>query len=674
MSPEQLRFSRSFSAAGPHSERSINMAERSIETSIIDVDCTDSSMDNQESADLSDDEWATVIELFHNLKEDYGDLWEALAEQQTRGTSTPANEKASQEALNLPTGAHKSLSSAAGLACGDECCRLETFVPLNLVEKEDTLTNALQRLDLNDGDNRTSSHGSTSKVSSNPYDEHERSLLDQRCLSNREMPVVAEVDDHASSNVDDSDYVSALKGESASRLIHSGVRPPSPSEASRSWKSSLDNTQQTTGSKVIEDVPSDEDAHDKHSPGHQRAPLLATRMLTTANMDRSDSSVSTDLFLEDKLDSHSVPTDEDSSVWSPPKCKSPRFASSVVTEQLGFSETKDYKSNLGVDKSRENAIRGDDMNERSFVNSISGSFSSEENSWDGSLGFTGRSVSTAAIPSVVSGADVIVIESESDVDDERDQRRMANPRPVKQVSKTEQLASKVKNSFKRNKHDIATSLFCNFDKEVFGDKLAKAGVEITWSKRLTSTAGKTILKRSGMGVYKADIELSAAILDSKDRLRATLLHEMCHAAAWIVDNNSHPPHGPVFKKWARIARRQTGIPVKTTHTYNIAKYAWACSTASCPVKVQRPTKSFKSDAFVCAKCGGRFVQVDTITGSPIQPKAKKALSGYNLFVKENSKLVREALQDASNGRKVTQSEVMTELAQRWKQETRNRGD
>jgi hypothetical protein len=30
-------------------------------------------------------------------------------------------------------------------------------------------------------------------------------------------------------------------------------------------------------------------------------------------------------------------------------------------------------------------------------------------------------------------------------------------------------------------------------------------------------------------------------------VEATLLHEMCHAAAWLVDHCAKPPHGTVFK-------------------------------------------------------------------------------------------------------------------------------
>ena len=69
---------------------------------------------------------------------------------------------------------------------------------------------------------------------------------------------------------------------------------------------------------------------------------------------------------------------------------------------------------------------------------------------------------------------------------------------------------------------------------------------ITWNKRLLKTAGyckyaKTSRHHDGtatsMGVKEAqrkcEIELSEKILDSAERTRDTLLHELCHAVVWI---------------------------------------------------------------------------------------------------------------------------------------------
>jgi hypothetical protein len=74
----------------------------------------------------------------------------------------------------------------------------------------------------------------------------------------------------------------------------------------------------------------------------------------------------------------------------------------------------------------------------------------------------------------------------------------------------------------------------------------------------------------------ATIELATKVIDNEERLRSTLLHEMCHAAAWLLDGQHKPPHGKCFKKWASISMKHiTDVEVTTTHDYQIAyKYAW----------------------------------------------------------------------------------------------------
>lgn len=34
-----------------------------------------------------------------------------------------------------------------------------------------------------------------------------------------------------------------------------------------------------------------------------------------------------------------------------------------------------------------------------------------------------------------------------------------------------------------------------------------------------------------------------------EKLRNTLVHEMCHAASWLVNKVNKPPHGNEFKYW-----------------------------------------------------------------------------------------------------------------------------
>jgi hypothetical protein len=74
---------------------------------------------------------------------------------------------------------------------------------------------------------------------------------------------------------------------------------------------------------------------------------------------------------------------------------------------------------------------------------------------------------------------------------------------------------------------------------------------IEWKPRLTKTAGLTYTAVRGGKEYLARIVLSIRVIDTPLKLAQTLLHELCHAAAWVVDHSNRPPHGPIFKKWGR---------------------------------------------------------------------------------------------------------------------------
>lgn len=44
------------------------------------------------------------------------------------------------------------------------------------------------------------------------------------------------------------------------------------------------------------------------------------------------------------------------------------------------------------------------------------------------------------------------------------------------------------------------------------------------------------------------IVLSSKVIDEPSRLRDTLIHEMCHAAAWQI-NHMSSGHGPCWQAW-----------------------------------------------------------------------------------------------------------------------------
>ena len=41
----------------------------------------------------------------------------------------------------------------------------------------------------------------------------------------------------------------------------------------------------------------------------------------------------------------------------------------------------------------------------------------------------------------------------------------------------------------------------------------------------------------------------AAVNIPTDRIRDTLIHEMCHAATWLIDGTKKAGHGPLWKAW-----------------------------------------------------------------------------------------------------------------------------
>lgn len=47
----------------------------------------------------------------------------------------------------------------------------------------------------------------------------------------------------------------------------------------------------------------------------------------------------------------------------------------------------------------------------------------------------------------------------------------------------------------------------------------------------------------------AQIELATKVVDTIEKLRNTLVHEMIHAAVWILDHDNKNPHGKLFKAW-----------------------------------------------------------------------------------------------------------------------------
>ena len=229
----------------------------------------------------------------------------------------------------------------------------------------------------------------------------------------------------------------------------------------------------------------------------------------------------------------------------------------------------------------------------------------------------------------------------------------------KSASKPKKLRNKAKRAFKKVREQLAKDLLKSFDQLVCDGRLGES-TAVEWSTRLLTTAGRARLQRS-FGKRMARIELSTKVLDDEERLRSTLIHEACHAAAFIIDGITKPPHGPDFKKWGRRAMNKfPGVVVTTTHSYEIQfKFFYTCS--GCGYMYKRQSNSLDVEKLGCGKCRGRLF-ASTEDGTP---KKARPPSAYQIFIRDNSAAVRDRL--SRKNPNISQPEVMRECARLWKE-------
>ncbi|CAI9624138.1 unnamed protein product, partial [Staurois parvus] len=188
--------------------------------------------------------------------------------------------------------------------------------------------------------------------------------------------------------------------------------------------------------------------------------------------------------------------------------------------------------------------------------------------------------------------------------------------------------------FKQKKHELAPRLYSLYNRTIFDEQLPD-NLEILWNKKMRKTAGYCVTGERKLPALQryARIELSEKVCDSADRLRDTLIHEVCHAATWLI-NGVRDGHG---QYWRFYARKSTLIhpelPMVTRcHTYEINyKFTYECSR--CKNTIGRHSRSLDTERFVCALCKGKLV-LQTATRKDGSP-ATTQLTPFAKFVKEN---------------------------------------
>ena len=196
-----------------------------------------------------------------------------------------------------------------------------------------------------------------------------------------------------------------------------------------------------------------------------------------------------------------------------------------------------------------------------------------------------------------------------------------------------------------NRDALAHSTFAWLNSTAFSS-LLPATLPLSWSTRLQTTAGFCSMLRpspSAPDERRASIALAAKVVDSVEKLRLTLAHEMCHAAAWLVDGVSRPPHGRAFQQWARRCERAVpGLAISTCHRYDIFyPWRWACENADCAHIEGRHTDSLDVDAVACRRCGGRLARLGRVTRDG-RPAKERTANAFAAFVQQHYAEVKRA--------------------------------
>ncbi|KAL6479988.1 hypothetical protein MHYP_G00110210 [Metynnis hypsauchen] len=211
-------------------------------------------------------------------------------------------------------------------------------------------------------------------------------------------------------------------------------------------------------------------------------------------------------------------------------------------------------------------------------------------------------------------------------------------------------------SFKQNKEELTKKLYQLYNASVFESKLP-ADMSVTWNTKMRKTAGYCVTGQERVtGQRYARIELSVKVCDSADRLRDTLVHEMCHAATWLI-NNVRDGHGPFWKIYARKATlAHPELPMVTRcHSYDINyKYQYQCNR--CKNTIGRHSKSLDTQKYVCALCTGQLVL--------LTPSKSRGPTPFATYVKDNYGTVRQELTGQSH------AEVMRKLSADFASKTR----
>ncbi|KAJ7640115.1 SprT-like family-domain-containing protein [Mycena rosella] len=194
--------------------------------------------------------------------------------------------------------------------------------------------------------------------------------------------------------------------------------------------------------------------------------------------------------------------------------------------------------------------------------------------------------------------------------------KVATPSKASSSTSTRKLSLAARLKLERETWAAALAIYAEqvysyLNKVAFYDQLPPLGkIGLKWNKHMISSAGKAQFHRDRYGNEFAEIHLACKIVDSHERIRNTLSHEMCHLACWMIDKAIKEAHGKLFHKWAkRVEKKDPDIMISVQHTYVIDyPYEWRC--LDCDEIIGRFSDSLDITKG-CSKCNGKLVELKT---------------------------------------------------------------
>ncbi|XP_007957143.1 acidic repeat-containing protein [Orycteropus afer afer] len=231
------------------------------------------------------------------------------------------------------------------------------------------------------------------------------------------------------------------------------------------------------------------------------------------------------------------------------------------------------------------------------------------------------------------------------------------------LEKSKQYSGK---NFKQNKDELVQKIYKLFNSSVFDKKLPEK-IDIRWNKKMLRTAGLCTTGETNNPKKEryAKIEIALKVCDSADRLRDTLIHEICHAASWLLDG-VRDSHGDTWKYYANKSNMVHPELPKVTrcHNYKI-NYRIHYECTQCKSRVGRYTRSLNTEHFICGRCRGSLVVLPLTRkdGAPIKPHVRP----FAKYVQENYRIVKQEMAGKGHG------DVMKKLSKDYVASKQNQG-